>query len=344
MSSSASTGTSSTENPLLTQQTQYLSSLPSHVKGSYFSEDHVDSEERAQIWSEQAELGEALVNQYSWATPDERSLKIIKHFAGEARNSKSCGLVEIGCGSNAYWSRLIAACGVDVLAFDSQLHGGGKINNNDDNDDNDNNDEKTSTLSHDDEVNGTKKKKRKIDQGDKKCFNDGFTIYKGGPEALNSEVAEKRILFLCYPDEDVYAGEGGNIEDEGSGGADDAREQMSTSLGAACLEHFKGDTIIHVGELVGDTISMDQAPWGRSSGAEFQQRLYAEYHCILKAKLMNWLHVQDSISVWKRSKTCSIVFQGEGDDDHDEEVEYKHIPEDEKLPCDIAAPCAQHLL
>ncbi len=314
------------------------------MKENYFSDDHVNPEERARIWSEQAELGESLVNRYSWATPDKRALNIIKHFA------RSHGVVEIGCGANAYWSHLIAQSGIDILAFDSQLNEGGKIN--DDaikivNGDGDNGDNGDDVIGHHDKGNN-KTKKRKIDKGDKKCFNDGFTIYKGGPEVLSSSAKfkdmDKRVLFLCYPDEDLYGGEDTNIDADCSGDADDISEQIATSLGAACLEHFKGDTIIHVGELVGDTISMDQAPWGRSSSAGFQQRLCAEYHCILKAKLTNWLHVQDSISVWKRSKVCSIVFQGEDSEDEDEEVEYKHIPEDEKLPSDIAAPCCRNLL
>ena len=164
-------------------------------------------------------------------------------------------------------------------------------------------------------------------------FEDGFGIHQGGPNILaNTEKIGKRSLFLCYPDEDVM---------EDSEGAEAAE-----SMGSSCLEYFTGDTVIHVGELYGDTPSMDQAPWGRSSGPQFQQRLAAEYHCILKAKLTNWLHVMDTISVWKRSELCSIVFAGDDEDDNDsdEEVEYRHIPKDEMLPTDVAAPCAKHLL
>ena len=87
----------------------------------------------------------------------------------------------------------------------------------------------------------------------------------------------------------------------------------------------------------------------RSSSGEFQQRLAAEYHCILKMKLKhNWLHVRDSLSVWKRSETCCMAFEnddGDDDDDDDEdEAYYKHIPPEEVLPVDAAAPCVAHLL
>jgi len=342
----ASTTTSSTSkniNPLLNKQSKHLSKLPNKIKHHFFSNQHVDPELRAQIWSEQADLGESLVNQYSWATPDPRALKILKYFSSSKINSNNedsanrhhhCGVVEIGCGANAYWSRLMHNHGIDVLAFDTQLNLGGKIDSNTRDHTNTNNNDRHS------------KKKRKKDGDsidyDKKVFDDGFVIYKGGPEVLsctNNEIfkdIDKRVLFLCYPDEDVFENPNTNQDEEAT---------AATTMSASCLEHFQGDTIIHAGELVGDTISMDQAPWGRSSGPEFQQRLSAEYHCILKAKLTNWLHVRDTISVWKRSQCCSIVFQDEeDDDDSDEEVEYKYIPQDEILPVNIAAPCAKHLL
>ena len=72
----------------------------------------------------------------------------------------------------------------------------------------------------------------------------------------------------------------------------------------------------------------------------------------------NWLHVRDTLSVWKRSETCCIAFEkddndgeeeendddGEDDDDESSDVYYKYIPPNELLPVDIAAPCVAHLL
>eukprot|EP00554_Chaetoceros_debilis_P004935 CAMPEP_0194088342 /NCGR_PEP_ID=MMETSP0149-20130528/28743_1 /TAXON_ID=122233 /ORGANISM="Chaetoceros debilis, Strain MM31A-1" /LENGTH=317 /DNA_ID=CAMNT_0038771965 /DNA_START=69 /DNA_END=1018 /DNA_ORIENTATION=+ len=298
-----------TKNPLLKAQSQFLQSLPTKVRDNFFSNKQVDADTRAEIWSSQADLGEDLVNQYSWATPDERCLKILKHFAP---------IVEIGCGANAYWARKMHERGIDIMAFDTQLNQGGQITSN--NADGASTIESTSTSTK-----SSKKRKRKDKDDGKKVFEDGFVIHQGGPNILdNTEKIGKRSLFLCYPDEDVM---------EGSEGVEAAE-----SMGASCLEHFTGDTVIHVGEVYGDTPSMDQAPWGRSSGPQFQQRLAAEYHCILKAKLTNWLHVMDTISVWKRSELCSIVFAGdeEDDNDSDEEVEYRHIPKDETLPTDVA--------
>jgi hypothetical protein len=153
-------------------------------------------------------------------------------------------------------------------------------------------------------------------------------VRKGGPEVLRQESG--RTLFLCYPDED-----------------DEASTEMEEplSMGAACLEHYTGEYVIHVGEVYGDTLAMNQAPWGRSSSPEFQQRLTSEFHCILKASLSNWLHVWDTISVWKRTETCSIVFTaGEDAEGEDEETEYRYVPEAERIPTDVAAPCLLHLL
>ena len=347
------------DNPLLDQQSKYLSSLSQTTKQCFFSNEIISPEERAKIWSEQAELGETLVNQHSWATPDERALKIIQYFG-----SQCDGIVEIGCGANAYWANQMHARGVDVMAFDFHLNQGGIINANTGQDGNgDNGDNDNGKLDKEDKERNIKK--RKIEIINQKTFENGLIIRKGGPEMLQSDNMMNRVLFLCYPDEDVYeredesnenTTEGKVCKEDNSDRNNDGPEQSEdheennagsshpTSMGAACLEEFNGNTIVLVGELFGDTLSMEQAPYGRSSSAALQERLFSEYHCILKATLTNWLHVRDTISVWKRSQCSTIVFQGEDDDSESEEVEFKHIPENERLHLDVAAPCAKHLL
>lgn len=274
-------------NPLLQEQRKFLDSLPKDVQENLFSS-QIDAEKRAEVWGDQAEIGEELVNKYAWAIPDERAIRIIRHFSPT---------VEIGCGRNGYWSKLLKESGVDIIAYDQSPSGGGQI------------------------IDKSTHRKRS-----KKNKNDNF-VRKGGPNTLTQKNIRNsgRTLFLCYPDESF----------------DDENKQ--TSLGASCLEHFDGDCIIHVGELYGDTLSLEQAPWGRSSSALFQQRLSSEFHCILKVKLQNYLHVRDTISVWKRSKRCIMIFEGDGDSS-DEELDYRDIPVDELLPVDVAAPCAMHLL
>jgi len=300
-------------NPLLSKQTKFLSSIPRKARHHFFSEKHVDGEARGEIWTRQADLGEELVNGYAWATPDDRAMRILRHFSP---------IVEIGCGANAYWAQMMHSVGIDVVAFDMEVEDGGRIQKK----------EKKS-----------KKQKSSVSSGDGgKGDGKYFAVRKGGPDTLSFDVMRSRALFLCYPDEeDQYADTcitAGQNDDDGD-------ELPPLSMGAACLEYYQGDIVIHVGELHGDTLSMDQAPWGRSSAPEFQQRLTAEYHCLLKAALPNWLHVRDTISVWKRSQTCRMVFEGdEEDDESEEEMEYKYIPPSERLPQDVAAPCLQHLL
>jgi len=277
--------TKTRRNPLLDQQQAFLATLSKVERDNFFCNLKVGPERRAEIWMAQADLGESLVNQHAWATPDDRAIRILQNFSP---------LVEIGCGANAYWCKAMKAAGIDIVGYDLQPEEGGKIN--------------------------------KQHKG-----GGGFAVKQGGPDVLAN--FKDRSLFLCYADEDLSP-----EEYDGNG------SEIKPTLGAACLEHFKGEYVIHVGELFGDTTSIEQAPWGRSSSPAFQDRLASEYHCLLKASLTNWLHVRDTISIWKRSATCSIVFAAEGDDDEEEEVKYKHVPVDERLPTDLAAPCVQHLL
>lgn len=330
------------QNPLFEQQHKYLQSISQHVRQNFFSNSMSDKnitivnsnddqnskenkysldmmispEQRANIWTEQADCGERLVNLYSWATPDARALQIIKHFSP---------IVEIGCGKNAYWANILSQSGVDVVAFDNNVDSGGIIHS-------DKNESK-SVHGEDDNQNQIK---------------STITAQKGGPEILseNEEIRNSnRTLMVCYPDEDIETQQPEESEPEEEG---HLPVESMTSLGIQCLDHFQGNYIIHIGELYGDTLSMDQAPWGRSSSPSFQERLASEFHCLLKASLPNWLHVRDTISVWKRSERCPIVFEAEADDDNedgnDEEVEYRHIPLEERLPTDLAAPCMMHLL
>lgn len=280
-------------NPLWTEQRDFLQSLTVTERDFFFNEEHVSPIRRAELWMKQADLGERMVNEYSWATPDDRAIQILRHFSP---------IVEIGCGANAYWCRQMKAAKIDVVGYDVAPNKGGTIAAN------------------------NKKMKTVIP------VQIEFRVKRGGPEIL-AEINPERTLFLCYPDEnDAINNETGE----------------TVSMAAACLEHFLGEHIVHVGELAisAANLSLDQAPWGRSSSPEFQERLLSEYHCLLRVSLQNWLHTTDSLTVWKRSVTTTIVFEAEDDDEDksDEEVEYRHIPVDERLPVDVAAPCLQHLL
>ena len=307
------------DNPLLTEQQRFLDSLsPQTIRDNFFSPAHVSPERRAEIWEEQADLGERLVNSYAWATPDPRLLKVFQHFGP---------IVEVGCGANAYWSRWMNSTGgVDVVALDASLEEGGKFSSTDRRRD---------------------KKPRRIGVNDGVIEAHELVIRKGGPATLSEDAEIRdsgRTLFLCYPDEEDYQQDGNDDEDNDE-------EAPPMSMAAACLEHYTGSTIIHVGELYGDTLSLEQAPFGRSSSSEFSQRLASEYHCILRMSLKgNWLHVRDTLSVWKRSETCCMAFQDDDDESDGSkdgsygDMYYKYIPPEEVLPVDCAAPCAFHFL
>eukprot|EP00804_Cyclotella_cryptica_P011878 CCRYP_004384-RA/>CCRYP_004384-RA protein AED:0.36 eAED:0.36 QI:0/-1/0/1/-1/1/1/0/380 len=305
-------------NPLQTAQQTFFNSLSNEARLHFFSPKHVTPEQRAEIWENQAELGEKLINKYAWATPDDRILKIFQHFGP---------IVEVGCGSNAYWAKWMnAEGGVDVVALDESLESGGKLN-----------------------VGRDSGKKKSTTQNDQVTATGGLLIRCGGPSTLSTDPDIRdsgRTLFLCYPDEEEYQESDSTSEDD-IDVENNIPPSKSRSMAAACLEHFTGSTIIHVGELFGDTLSLDLSPWGRSSSSEFQERLASEYHCILKMKLANnWLHVRDTLSVWKRSETCCMVYENDEneEDESAEEDQYKYVPPEEVLPTDLAAPCVVHLL
>jgi hypothetical protein len=141
-------------------------------------------------------------------------------------------------------------------------------------------------------------------------------VRKGGPSLLKSKSLQNRNLFLCYPDED-------------------------SQLGVECLKHFKGDYIIHVGEMIttGTVCAYPQSPWGKTSSADFQEDLMETFHCILSAKLPSFPVSNDFITVWKRTKYC----RGQNHTDEEPDL-WASIPVDERPVLDFAAPCVRHLL
>ena len=71
-------------------------------------------------------------------------------------------------------------------------------------------------------------------------------LAKGGPEVLGANSA--RTLMLCYPDD---------------------FEDGEDSMALRCLRNYTGDTIVHIGELLGETYCLP-SPWGRTTDADFQ--------------------------------------------------------------------------
>jgi hypothetical protein len=162
-------------------------------------------------------------------------------------------------------------------------------------------------------------------------------VRKGTPKILASEEMKGRNLFLCYPDD-------------------------SNSMAQKCLEHFQGEIIVHVGELLvtsGGVCGPPQGSFGKSSSADFQIALSENFHCVLSRRLDHSLPFSnDYITVWKRttfvpgfSKELATDADEHGDDEAEQDEEedeqedlWKSIPVEEQLCVNVAAPCCQHLL
>ena len=97
-----------TNNPLYLTQYQFLQSLSDTERNYYFNNNNsssttnaknvnsISAARRSEIWEQQSQIGTECINQYAWVTPNQQCLHILSHFVP---------LIEIGCGSNAYWCR-----------------------------------------------------------------------------------------------------------------------------------------------------------------------------------------------------------------------------------------------
>jgi hypothetical protein len=139
-------------------------------------------------------------------------------------------------------------------------------------------------------------------------------LRQGGPEAL-AECSD-RALLLCYPDEE-------------SAGPDYGRRG---GMAADCLRHYTGDTIVHVGELLFETVCRP-SPWGRTTNPTFQMQLAVSFHRVVTVPLPSWPTSRDSLSVWKRTETVVV----------DEQL-FAFVPPAERLEIAVAAPAFMHLM
>lgn len=164
----------------------------------------------------------------------------------------------------------------------------------------------------------------------KSCWTE---VKKGGPEKLlDKNIVQNRSLFLCYPDE-------------------------NTSLAMNCLENFSGEHVIHVGEIFQTgTFSFPQAPWGRTTSADFQVSLKENFHCLLTASIPSYPFSRDCISVWKRTqwvqgKDIALAEMDPSEPAAEPSVRtgggedyWAAIPLEERMPTDSACPKLAHLL
>jgi hypothetical protein len=134
-------------------------------------------------------------------------------------------------------------------------------------------------------------------------------VLKGGPEMLAKHT--DRTLFLCYPDDFEFE---------------------AASMALKCLKMYKGDTIVLVGEAFGQTAQSDN-PWGRSAGADFQQHLAVSFHKVLQLPLPSWPGSQDTLTVWRRTMSCTL-----------DDMEFKYIPQAEMINLVQSCPSTAHIV
>lgn len=73
----------------------------------------------------------------------------------------------------------------------------------------------------------------------------------------------------------------------------------SCSFSLDCLKFYKGNTIIHIGEMFGETLSSN--PWGQTTSRDFQIQLGECFRCVSRVQLPNWPGHMDSLTVWSRA-------------------------------------------
>eukprot|EP01134_Creolimax_fragrantissima_P003809 CFRG3809T1 len=151
--------------------------------------------------------------------------------------------------------------------------------------------------------------------------NPWTSVRVGGPSVLGNKKNKNRTLFLCYPDD---------------------FERSEESMALQCLKHYKGDTIVHVGETFGQSVCRP-GPWGRSSGETFQTELASSFHRVLQVPLPCWRSAMDCLSVWRRTQICIVQAQ-DSEDDEPEEMQFAHIPMNERLDMTLACESTKHLL
>jgi len=129
-------------------------------------------------------------------------------------------------------------------------------------------------------------------------------VEKKGPEILDSlesnlEGPRSCILFLCYPDD--YRALDTEVDEDEEPGPD----EQPFSLALDCFDRYRGDTIIHVGELL-STGTLLENPWGRTTAEDFQLALHCDFHKVLSLPLPAWPLSRDFLTVWKRTKKIEV--------------------------------------
>ena len=297
----------------------------------------LDSTRRGDLF--EAEDEDAM-ERFAWAIPDARALRACAAFAP---------LVEMGAGAG-YWARLLHDMGVEIEAFDKDVgaatRAAGKLaapwihvaRGGPEQLLQERFSRSTLLLIYPDDLGGCHSAGEHEDDED----SDNLVIGRR-PDFAEGEGTDYDDDCSGCSDHDrdsASAGSSGSAGGASASGGDDQSAKLPLSLES--LEAFQGDTVIHVGEWLGETktLSMENQSepdvpyaWGRSTDPRFQTTLAARFHKILQLPLPNWGTVSNSLTVWRRTR--SVVIEGD---------RYAHIPFKERIQPALAAPCVRHLL
>ena len=128
--------------------------------------------------------------------------------------------------------------------------------------------------------------------GEKHRYRHGL-VQDGSVEQVSCEDHAGRTLMLCWPD--IVGDEASTDADRGSFGAD-------------TLKAYKGNTVIHVGELGPSVVRAAKGwgdpfpPGGSSSSAAFQEELHSHFVLETRVLLPNWPPYNSHLTIWRRKK------------------------------------------
>ena len=274
---------------------------------------------------------EYLKYKYSVAIPDKISLKVLSVLA------KGLQIIQVKTSNhdNGYWIRLLTQRNVKCKMFNAHNPKHLKLLSNDINNNNNNkvwNNKKKKT----------KKNKHKNLQKSKKIL---AAEAKQWTSILNRDCSSKindilkdysnSILLMIYPDfvmddgiinevikrenrriiydnkqengddDESFFGENDNGKYQIFGSLIDTKDREEPLPSVECLRHFKGNYVVHIGELFGCTYNT-LCPWGRTTSMQFQIELQTNFHKIHQHEMRRWPLFRDTLTIWRRNKIINV--------------------------------------